>query len=329
MGEKLRSVPFIATPNDGMLDRQHHPTFAPIVEEGSFERAAALLSLSRGAVSQRIKLLEESVSAILLVRQKPVIPTPAGEILLSHIRALRLLEDSTLRQLAPGGDGRGPVPLSIAVNADSLASWFVPLLRAPLLRTSRVAMEIIAEDQDHTLRRLARGEATGCVSTASKAPAGFVAEALGTMEYRCLASTALAAQAFPEGLTLQAALETPAVLFNRRDGLHDEFLQARFGVRIDRYPRHYLPAPSAVLEAVRAGCGYGLVPLLQLDPGGHGALPPGLVDLAPAHPVLVPLYWHHWQDEPPVARELSEAIVALGRELLAPLPDTVTADAVA
>ncbi|WP_238455835.1 HTH-type transcriptional regulator ArgP [Azohydromonas lata] len=311
------------TESAGMLDRQQLHTFATIVEEGSFERAAAILSLSRGAVSQRIKLLEESVSSILLVRQKPVVPTPAGEILLGHIRALRLLEDSTLRQIAPGGDGRGPVPLSIAVNPDSMASWLAPLLRTPLLQHSRVALEIIAEDQDHTLERLARGEAIGCISTASKASTGFVADALGVMEYRCLASTALAERAFPEGLTLQSALETPAVLFNRRDGLHDEFLQARFGMRIDRYPRHYLPAPGAVLAAVRAGCAYGLVPMLQLNPEGAAALPPDLVDLAPAHPVRVALYWHHWQDEPPVARELSEAIVALGRERLAAMPAAV------
>lgn len=306
-----------------MLDRQQLHTFATIVEEGSFERAAAILSLSRGAVSQRIKLLEESVSSILLVRQKPVVPTPAGEILLGHIRALRLLEDSTLRQIAPGGDGHGPVPLSIAVNPDSLESWFAPLLRTPLLEQSRVALEVIAEDQDHTLGRLARGEATGCVSTASKAPTGFVADALGVMEYRCLASTALVERAFPEGLTLQSALETPAVLFNRRDGLHDDFLQPRFGMRIDRYPRHYLPSPAALLEAVRAGCGYGLVPMLHLNPDGATTLPAGLVDLAPAHPVRLALYWHHWQDEPPAARELSEAIVALAREILAPVPATV------
>jgi LysR family transcriptional regulator (chromosome initiation inhibitor) len=305
-----------------MLDRQQLHTFATIVEEGSFERAATKLSLSRGAVSQRIRLLEESVSTILLLRQKPVVPTTAGEILLGHIRALRLLEDSTLRQLLPQSGERGPVPLTIAVNADSLASWFSQLLWTPLLKSSRLALEVIAEDEDHTLQRLARGEAIGCVSTSRKAPSGFVAEALGVMEYRCLAAPKLAKEAFAEGLTLKAVLETPAVLFNRRDGLHDEFLQGRFGMRIERYPRHYFPAPGAVIEAVRSGCGYGLVPTLQLRTGNSRAAPlDGLVDLAPEHPVSVALYWHHWQEEPPLSRELSHTIVKLANRLLPPVED--------
>jgi len=41
-----------------MLDRDLLETFSVIVEHGSFERAALVLSLSRGAVSQRIRTLE-------------------------------------------------------------------------------------------------------------------------------------------------------------------------------------------------------------------------------------------------------------------------------
>ncbi|NML15938.1 HTH-type transcriptional regulator ArgP [Azohydromonas caseinilytica] len=299
-----------------MFDRQQLHTLATIVEEGSFERAAAVMNLTRGAISQRIKLLEESVSAILLVRQKPVVPTPAGEILLRHVKALRLLEESTLRQLEPAPGTSGRLPLTIAVNADSLATWFARVLWTPLVQ-SRVALEVIAEDQAHTLERLARGDVIGCVSSLERAPAGFVADALGAMEYRCMASRALAERFFPDGLTLKAVLEAPAVLFNRRDGLHNEFLAGRFGMRIERYPRHYLPAPGALLEAVHSGCGYGLVPALQLqaDPARHD-----LVDLAPKHPVPVALYWHHWQVEPPLSQELSATVRAVAKAMLQPLP---------
>ena len=41
-----------------MLDRDQLETFATVAEEQSFERAACVLNITRGAVSQRIKSLE-------------------------------------------------------------------------------------------------------------------------------------------------------------------------------------------------------------------------------------------------------------------------------
>lgn len=107
-----------------MLDREQLETFATVVEQQSFERAACVLSITRGAVSQRIRALEESLSLVLLVRDRPVVPTPAGETLLRHVTALRILEGSVRQALAPTPAKGRPIPLAIAVNADSLATWF-------------------------------------------------------------------------------------------------------------------------------------------------------------------------------------------------------------
>lgn len=287
------------------MDRDQLETFATVAEQQSFERAAMLLNVTRGAVSQRIKALEESLATILLLREKPVTATPAGEILLRHVKALRLLEASSLRELSTSADRDGPVPLSIAVNADSLATWFPPLLRE-LFARREVALEVVTDDQDHTSARLLRGEVVGCISTDAKPASGFLAKPLGAMEYRCYATPAFAAEFLSEGLTVASVLRTPAVLFNRKDALHDEFLERRFGVRIDRYPRHYLPSPSALLEGIAMGAGYGLAPSTQ----AQGLVQEGvLVDLAPGQPVLVNLYWHHWEMEPPIAQEITGLVV--------------------
>ncbi len=289
-----------------MLDREQLETFATVAEQQSFERAAAVLHVTRGAVSQRIKALEESLATILLLRDKPVTPTPAGESLLRHVKALRLLEASSLRELSTAADHDGPVPLSIAVNADSLATWFPPLLRE-LFARRLVALEVVTDDQDHTSSRLLRGEVVGCISTDAKAAAGFLAKPLGAMEYRCYATHGFIAEFLADGLTVRNVLRAPAVLFNRKDALHDEFLQRRFGMRIDRYPRHYLPSPSALLEGIVMGAGYGLVPSTQ----AQGLVQEGVLqELAPDDPVKVDLYWHHWEMEPPIAREITELIVA-------------------
>lgn len=297
-----------------MLDRDQLETFATVVAEGSFEKAASVLNVSRGAISQRIKALEETLANVLLVRDRPVVATPAGEVLLRHVKAMRMSEDATMQALRPPGTQTGAVAVAVAVNADSLATWF-PGVLWPMLAQRRIAIEVVADDQDHTVGRLVRGEVIGCVSTERKSGTGFVAEPLGTMEYRCFASREFAARHFPQGLALQAVLRAPAVLFNRKDSLHDDFLRSVFGFAVERYTRHYLPAPVALLDGVVHGAGYGLVPVEQVR-----ALPdPGvLVDLAPSRPIRVDLFWHHWEVEPPLSKEITQrvlegAAMALGR----------------
>lgn len=295
------------------MDRDQLETFATVVEARSFERAAALLNVSRGAVSQRIRALEQSLSSVLLVRDTPVVPTARGELLLRHVHALRLMEDSTLAALMPV-EGRAPVQIAIAVNADSLATWFPSVLWA-LLRDHRLAIEVVVDDQDHTLQRLARGEVTGCISTRANPATGFVAEPLGCMEYRCYAARVLAQRCFPKGFTVHGALQAPAVLFDRKDSLHDEFLSALLGFRLERYNRHYLPSPQALLDGIAQGIGYGVVPCAQVV----GPLADALVDLAPQHPLQVELYWHHWSAEPPQSRTITDQVLQEAGRALGPV----------
>jgi LysR family transcriptional regulator (chromosome initiation inhibitor) len=80
--------------------RQQLEAFAAVIEFQHFGRAATALNITRGAVSQRIKALEEAFGTPLLVRDGGV-PTPAGEVLIRHIQMLRSLEADTLQQLKP------------------------------------------------------------------------------------------------------------------------------------------------------------------------------------------------------------------------------------
>lgn len=305
-----------------MLDRDQLETFAVIAKEQSFERAAATLNITRSAVSQRLKALEESLATHLLHRDKPITPTVAGEILLRHANAVRMLEASVLQEILPVSGGSKPVSLAIAVNADSLATWF-PAAMWELALQRHLALEVVSDDQEHTAGRLAHGEVIGCVSDSAEPASGFRAEALGQMEYRCYASPSFQQAYFPQGLTLDAALRAPAVLFDRKDTLHDDFLAARFGVNVTRYIRHYVPSPLTLLEGIAVGAGYGLVPSQQAQVlVGEQRL----VELAPDHPVEVPLYWHHWEFEPDLAREITKVIVAEAARRLSPLRPRALSD---
>ena len=105
-----------------MLDRVHLETFATVIEYRHFIRAATALSTSPGAISQRIKMLEESIGAVLLLREPMTTPTHAGEAVLRYLMAVRLREHETLEIIKPGEFP--PVNIAIAVNADPLATWF-------------------------------------------------------------------------------------------------------------------------------------------------------------------------------------------------------------
>ncbi|GGC23991.1 HTH-type transcriptional regulator ArgP [Paraburkholderia caffeinilytica] len=290
------------------FDRQQLETFAVVAETRHFGRAAHVLNVTRGAVSQRIIALEEAFGTPLLVRDG-MMPTPAGEIVLRHVQALQLLEADTLHRIKPAERGRARI--AIAVNADSLATWFEPVACA--IAKDICSLELLVDDQDYTLSVLTRGEAMGCVSTASTAPTGFVAEAIGEMEYECVATPDFAEACFAEGVTLRNILAAPAVLFNRKDGLHAVFLERVLGFPVNGYAAHFFPSPIALLMAIRAGVGYGLVPSMQIQ----SLIDAGeVISLAPQHRIAVSLYWHHWEEAPPNMRQISELILHHAREAL-------------
>jgi LysR family transcriptional regulator (chromosome initiation inhibitor) len=184
-----------------MFDRAQLEAFSAVVQHGSFEHAAKALHVTRSAISQRIKALEEALSSVLVVREKPVVATPKGDILLRHIRALKTLEDDTFCAILPKPQERAPVPIAIAVNADSLSTWFAPLV-AQLLSQFKIALEIISADQDHTFARLAKGEVIGCVSSKPDAAPGFEATPLGIMHYLSAATPEFRQKYFASGLTV-------------------------------------------------------------------------------------------------------------------------------
>ena len=297
-----------------MLDAKQLDALAAVIETGSFGAAAQTLSLSLAAVSLRIKSLEDALGQRLLVRGKRVAATPAGQVLLGHVRQVRLME-ADLRGGLQGGDPAQAArlqSLSVAVNADSLSSWFLPGV-APALRQHRLLLDIVVDDQDHTHDALKNGDVTGCVTTLAQAMRGCVAEPLGTMRYRCMAAPGLMAQwsaALPHGM-----LHSPAVIFNRKDALQDAFLARHFGLRNPLYPRHFVPSVDAFEMALELGMGWGMVPDLLL---ARRSQHPALQEVLPGRTIEVVLYWQRWTHESLAAQRLTRAVKDAAHDQLLP-----------
>ena len=107
-----------------MFDYKLLSALAAVIEQGGFERGAQLLGLSQSAISQRIKLLEARVGQPVLVRAAPPAPTEIGKRLLNHVQQVRLLERDLQHQVPALDDGGQPERLRVALNADSLATWW-------------------------------------------------------------------------------------------------------------------------------------------------------------------------------------------------------------
>ena len=211
-----------------MLDAKQLEALAAVLEHGGFGSAARALSLTLPAISLRIKSLESALGQRLLVRGKTVRATSAGQALLAHIKQLRLMEADLLGGMQSGaqtGVGAQWQNLSVAVNADSLASWFLPGVSAILVQHC-LLLDVLVDDQDHTHEALKNGDVVGCVSTQHQALRGCLADPLGVLRYRCVAAPDVVARCRVPGGAVSAhrLLGVPAVIFNRKDGLQDAFL---------------------------------------------------------------------------------------------------------
>lgn len=299
-----------------MLDARQLEALAAVVEQGGFGPAALVLNLTLAAVSLRIKGLEAALGQRLLVRGKTVRPTAAGQALLAHVKQVRLMEADLLGGLSGQASGTGTAwqSLGVAVNADSMASWFLPGVAALLMR-HHLLLDVLIDDQDHTHEALKTGEVVGCVSTQAIPMRGCVAEPLGVMRYRCVAAPELVKNCHAPGgaLSVHRLLATPAIIFNRKDALQDVFLVQHFNLTTPQYPRHFVPAVDAFESALAHGLGWGMVPALHLA-GRSAHL--NLVEVLPGSAVDVSLYWHHWEREPASAQRLTGAVKEAARKVL-------------
>jgi len=305
-----------------MLDYKLLHALAMVVQECGFDRAAKFLNLTQSAVSQRIRQLEEQTGQILLTRTTPPRPTMAGKRLIKHCHQVMLLEAelNDIEEISVSEEVRS---ISIGINADSLATWFLTAV-TPFLEVERIVLDIHVDDQDETHRLLRDGDVAGCISTRATSVQGCRVIPLGVMPYRLCASPSFASRHFPFGVTREAVSKAPVLLFNRKDRLTHRFMKTFLRITDDSFPRHYLPSSEKFVDFIAAGFAYGMLPDLQtsaLRKEGH------LLDLCPDIAVAVSLYWHCWGVDTTLLKKLTTALSKGASQLLAP-PERQTAPSI-
>jgi DNA-binding transcriptional LysR family regulator len=233
--------------------------FRHVVDAGSITRGAERANLALAAASTRIRNMEKSLGASLLVRgRQGVAPTPAGRTLLQHARVLlaqaeRLRED--LGTFAGGLAGQ----IRILSNTNALTEFLPEALGTFLASHPQVSIDLEERLSDEIVGLIAEGVAdigivAGTVDTGRLSTYPFRSDRFVLVVPRGHALAASPRIAFAE------VLEHDFVGLDRASALQ-RFLADKAG-RIGQplKLRVQLRSFDAVCRMVEAGVGLGIVP---------------------------------------------------------------------
>jgi LysR family transcriptional regulator, chromosome initiation inhibitor len=289
---------------ENRLDADQLAALAAVIEFGSFDAAAERLHVTPSAVSQRIKALEQRAGQVLIVREKPCKATAAGIPLVRLAAQTAMLESEALAETA-GGSAEW-TRIAIAVNADSMSTWFTAVLG----ELTDVLFDIRIEDQDHSARLLREGAVMGAVTTERHPVPGCRVESLGVMRYVPVAGPAYVERYLSEGFTVETMAVAPSLAWNRDDALQDRLVRKAFR-RAIRRPVHYVPTADGFGSAVRAGLGWGMYPeQLAAAPLADGSF----MRIADVH-LDVPLFWQCWKVQSPMVKTITDAVRSAAADL--------------
>lgn len=297
-----------------MLDYLSLAAVAAVAREGSFEKAAVSLGVTPSAVSQRIKGLEDRLGAILLVRGSPCRPTEIGARLCGHVEQVRLLESEVIDTL-PGLTTRAarPASLRVAVNADSVSTWF-PKAAATFAEQTGGLLDLVLDDEAHTAERLRTGDVLAAVTADPALVVGCKIHPLGQIEYVAVAAAGFAARHFPRGVDGQSLQQAPMLRFDRRDDLQFRWAREAWGTTIAP-PTHCTPSTQGMLDMTLAGLGWSMAPVMLAAP----LITEGrLIELPPHKRIGVTLYWQRTRLAAQLLDRLTQAVRGVAAEALKP-----------
>jgi LysR family transcriptional regulator (chromosome initiation inhibitor) len=203
------------------------------------------------------------------------------------------------------------VSVRIAVNADSLVTWFSPVITRAV-KDANILLDILVDDQENTAERLRTGEALAAVTVGQKPLNGFKTTSLGMLDYVTVASPEFYDKYFSSGLFPTAVSNAPCLTYDRKDLLPQIWVSSVFGMQISLNPI-WVPSYSGYLDCCCNGAGWGLMPRRTVQPHiAEGTL----VELKPNTDIDVPLFWQHSVNAGKTMIALTEIITSLAGEWL-------------
>jgi LysR family transcriptional regulator, low CO2-responsive transcriptional regulator len=251
------------------LDVRDLEAFVAVADTGSFTAAAQALFIRQPSVSARIASLEGLLDTKLLDRLPGgVRPTPAGEVLLAHARAL-LRDREEAIQAVRNFLGR-PAGL-LEIGASSIpGAYLLPQALAQLREAyPDVRIRLAITDTKKTVDGLRGGEFEVAVVGSDVDEEGLVARRIGEDEVVLIAAPELAGR-FPAGakLTAPEMEQLPLILREPGSGTRAAALSAleKSGAAVDRLNIILeVGGNAAVREAALRGIGAAFLSRLAVE----------------------------------------------------------------
>lgn len=292
-----------------MLDYKGIEALYTVQELQSFEAAAQKLHITQSAVSQRIKGLETFYGKPVLTRSLPYRPTELGQKLITHFTRLCLLEGDLQQQIGK----MAQIPrISIALNRDSLETWFLDLVEETEIARN-ISLEMVADDQELTLDYLKNGLVSACLSTSEKEIQGGRVQFLGDMEYVLVASPSFVKKYFSKGNDKQNLRNAPAIKFDQNDRLHERYLEKFFDLDGRELNYYIIPSVAGFKKFTLLGYGYALIPRIDIV---HELEENRLIQLYSDKTWKIPLYWHYWAIESKLYQKFNADVIEWAKSRL-------------
>ena len=278
---------------------------AAVAREGGFDAAAKSLNVTQSAVSQRIRQLEEKVGALLIIRGRPCVPTELGLQLCHHLEQVSLLQHELNDRISAMLDSHNSsgATVKIAVNSDSLATWFPNVVKRATDEIN-LQLEVIPDDQDHTEESLRSGDALAVITSIERPVQGCRRVSLGAMEYVAVASSEFCKSFLEDGVSLSTLKHAPLIIFDRKDTLPQQWMENCFDGAI-KPPTTIMPSYEGYLECCLNGAGWGMMP----TPSVAKHIKSGkLVELMQGKTIKVSLHWQSGTQSSQILRRLGEIV---------------------
>lgn len=246
--------------------------------------------------------MERRTGSVLLQRTRPVTVTESGASVLRAARQIERIVSDTAVELGLGPAGGSLLPL--VVNADSLATWFVPAL-AEAANVTGARFEVIRADETVSTERLRSGDAMAALTATAEPVPGCISTLLGSDRYLAVASPAFVSVHFASGVNAATLSRAAMLEFDRHDMFQQRFLERTVRGSVDP-PKHFIPSSAEFATAIELGMGWGMLPSLQC----REAIASGrLVEPVPGAHIDLPLYWQRWNLHSPVLDTLTQIVL--------------------
>lgn len=296
-----------------MFDYPHLEVLLAVEREGSFDRVAKSQGVSKPAISQTLKLLDLRMGVVTVDRDSTQ-TTHFGSKLCRHFEHVNLLEQRffldhrSLFNVPPPG----PVTLKVAVNDDSISSWFTDVVVGTQSVRSKFFLDLIKTDQENAIKLMADAKISAAVSTSDTPLPGFTCYLLGQHIYRATASPDFTKRYFSNGVTVEALMKAPSVRFDAEDVLRRQWFAKAFGEDLE-LPATNIHSSHGIAKVCLEGSAWSMNPALIVE---NHIKSGELIELINGCVLAQNVYWHVNQSAVEMLSLLTEAVRASARSQL-------------